>query len=188
MDNKDTILEQALTLFSERGYDAVGVQEICEAAGITKPTLYHYFGSKRGLLEAVLDHSFTELKIRLNTAADYRGDLPLTLQTIAETYFSFASEFRVFYRLQLGLWFAPQESEAYKAVLIQNRFQYEMIEKVFLNAVPQHGNMRGRHQAYAITFLGMLNNYIGLGLNDLAMLDVDLARQAVRQFQYGIYS
>lgn len=188
MDNRETILEQALTLFSERGYDAVGVQEICDAAGITKPTLYHYFGSKRGLLEAILDCSFTKLKTRLAAAADYQGDMPLTLQTVAETYFSFASEYPAFYRLQLALWFAPQESEGFKAVIVQNRFQYEVIEKVFLNAVPQHGNMRGRHQAYALTFLGMLNTYIGLGLNGLAALDVDLARQAVRQFQFGIYS
>lgn len=188
MDNRMIILEQALALFSERGYDAVGVQEICEAAGITKPTLYHYFGSKRGLLEAILEKSFSELKNRLEVAADYQDDLPLTLQTIAETYFSFAGEFQVFYRLQLALWFAPQESEGFKAVIIQNRFQYEMLEKVFLNAVFQHGNMRGRHQAYALTFLGMLNTYIGLGLNGFATLDVELARQAVRQFQYGIYS
>ncbi len=188
MDNREVILEQALALFSERGYDAVGVQEICEAAGITKPTLYHYFGSKRGLLEAILERSFNELKTRLAAAAYYLGDLPLTLQSIAETHFSFAGEFQTFYRLQLALWFAPQESEGFKAVVIQNRFQYEMIEKVFLDAVPQHGNMRGRHQAYALTFLGMLNTYIGLGLNGFATLDVELAQQAVRQFQYGIYS
>ena len=32
--------------FMPRGYDAVGVQEIAQKAGITKPTLYYYFGSK----------------------------------------------------------------------------------------------------------------------------------------------
>lgn len=188
MDNRSAILNKALYLFSERGYDAVGVQEICDSAGITKPTLYHYFGSKRGLLEAILEQSFSELKYRLSAAVDYHGDLPFTLQSIADTYFSFTREFPVFYRLQLALWFAPQESEGFKAVITQNRFQHEMIEKVFLNAVPQHGNMRGRHQAYALTFLGMLNTYIGIGLNGLTTLDVELARQAVRQFQYGIYS
>ncbi|MRS04084.1 TetR/AcrR family transcriptional regulator [bacterium] len=188
MDNRATILDQALALFSERGYDAVGVQEICDAAGITKPTLYHYFGSKRGLLEAILELNFSELKTRLAVASNYRGDLPFTLQSVAETYFSFADEYQKFYRLQLALWFAPQESEGFKAVVVQNRFQYEMIEKIFLDAVLHHGNMRDRHQAYALTFLGTLNTYIGLGLNGFATLDVELARQAVRQFQYGIYS
>ena len=53
MDNRMNILEKALHLFYEKGYDAIGVQEIADAAGVTKPTLYHYFGSKYGLLQAV---------------------------------------------------------------------------------------------------------------------------------------
>ena len=40
--NKETITEIAIKLFSEKGYDAVGVQQICEKAKITKPTLYYY--------------------------------------------------------------------------------------------------------------------------------------------------
>ena len=188
MDNRLNIIDCALNLFAVKGYDAVGVQEICEASQITKPTLYYYFGSKHGLLEAVLSEPFELLKEKLETAADYRGDLPYTLQRITETYFGFATAHPVFYRLQLGLWFAPRDSEAFQTVNSLNRFQYEMIEKVFLQAVEQHGNMRGRHQAYGITFLGMINNYIGLGLNELTRLDGVLARQAVHQFQHGIYS
>ena len=46
-------MQKALQLFYEKGYDAIGVQEIADAAGVTKPTLYHYFGSKYGLLETV---------------------------------------------------------------------------------------------------------------------------------------
>ena len=51
MENKERIMECALDLFYAKGYDAVGVQEIVEKAGITKPTLYYYFGSKLGLLK-----------------------------------------------------------------------------------------------------------------------------------------
>ena len=42
MDNREKILNCALELFHARGYDAVGVQEIAEMAGVTKPTLYYY--------------------------------------------------------------------------------------------------------------------------------------------------
>ena len=35
MDNRATLLEQALQLFAQRGYDAIGVQEIVEQAGVT---------------------------------------------------------------------------------------------------------------------------------------------------------
>ena len=54
MDNRERILQCALELFYAKGYDAVGVQEIAQKAGITKPTLYYYFGSKYGLLETLL--------------------------------------------------------------------------------------------------------------------------------------
>jgi TetR/AcrR family transcriptional regulator len=41
MENREILLDRALTLFSTRGYDAVGIQEIVDSAGVTKPTLYH---------------------------------------------------------------------------------------------------------------------------------------------------
>ncbi len=51
MDNRERLLQCALDLFADRGYDAVGVQEIVDTAGVTKPTMYHYFGSKHQLLQ-----------------------------------------------------------------------------------------------------------------------------------------
>src|SRR5512142_456582 len=107
MDNRSNILACALQLFASRGYDAVGVQEIVETAGVTKPTLYHYFGSKHGLLEALLKENFDELQRRVKPVADYHGDLPLTLNQVAAVYFQFAKEHRTFYRIALSLWFAP---------------------------------------------------------------------------------
>ena len=59
MDNKERIMESAKDLFYARGYDAVGVQEIADGAGITKPTLYYYFGSKLGLLKALLENGLS---------------------------------------------------------------------------------------------------------------------------------
>lgn len=47
------LLAQATRLFAERGFDRTSVQEIVEAAGVTKGALYHYFGSKDDLLHEV---------------------------------------------------------------------------------------------------------------------------------------
>ncbi|CAM5273513.1 TetR family transcriptional regulator [Streptomyces californicus] len=46
------LLAAATRLFAEQGYDRTSVQEIVEAAGVTK-VLYHYFGSKDDLLHEV---------------------------------------------------------------------------------------------------------------------------------------
>ncbi|MEU2605154.1 TetR/AcrR family transcriptional regulator [Streptomyces albus] len=43
----------ATRLFAERGFDRTSVQDIVEAAGVTKGALYHYFGSKDDLLHEI---------------------------------------------------------------------------------------------------------------------------------------
>ncbi len=47
----DAAVEIATKLFHERGYDGVGVAELCEAIGVKPPSLYAAFGSKLGLFE-----------------------------------------------------------------------------------------------------------------------------------------
>lgn len=47
------LLAAATRLFAERGYERTSVQEIVQAAGVTKGALYHYFGSKDDLLHEI---------------------------------------------------------------------------------------------------------------------------------------
>ncbi len=54
-DARDKIVEAACALFHQRGYQAVGVQEICDAAGVKKGSFYHFFRSKQELALAMLD-------------------------------------------------------------------------------------------------------------------------------------
>ena len=188
MDNRSSILANALQLFASRGYDAVGVQEIVTAAGVTKPTLYHYFGSKRGLLDTLLSEHFDPLYRSIEQAATYGGDLALTLNRTATAYFDYARAHPSLYRMQLSMWFAPPDSDAFQAVSRLNGKQQQAIEELFIRAAADHGNMRGRHRAYAATFLGMVNTYVGLALNGFVVLDDGLVHKAIHQFMHGIFS
>ena len=189
MDNRSTILDCALRLFAARGYDAVGVQEICEAAGVTKPTLYHYFGNKRGLLEALVADRGGPLIRRLTEAtAAYNGNLSLSFQRVIESYFQFATQEATLYRMLLMLWFAVPNDEAFDVIAAFNAEQQRIIEELFERAVHDYGNMRGRQRVYAATFIGMINTYIGLALNKHIELTDAVVRQAIQQFSYGIYS
>jgi TetR/AcrR family transcriptional regulator len=188
MDSRSALLERALELFAARGYDAVGAQEVAEAAGVTKPTLYHYFGSKRGLLEATLAEHFRRLNAAVREAAEYRRDLTGNLTRLAGAFFRQAEESPVHYRMQLSMWFASAESEAFRVVAAFHDQQYQAVEEMFRQAVRDHGNMAGRHQRYAATFIGMIHTCIGLWLNGFARLDDALTRQVVHQSEHGIYS
>ena len=54
-NTKEKILETALELFSEKGYDSVSVGEIAEAVGIKAPSLYNHFPSKQASFEAIVE-------------------------------------------------------------------------------------------------------------------------------------
>jgi AcrR family transcriptional regulator len=188
MDNRANILACALDLFASRGYDAVGVQEIVDAAGITKPTLYHYFGSKQGLLKTLLELYFDELNQAIGEACIYQGDLPFTLRKITRAWFGFAQKNPTFYRLALALLFTPLHSEAYAVASTLHNRQYQLVGTVFDKAVVNHGNMRGRQTLYAATFVGQINSCIFLWLGQHLELDDALIERTVHQFEHGIYS
>ena len=63
-DTKQKILDKALELFSEQGYDAVSVGQIAKAVGIKAPSLYNHFPSKQAIFDALV----------ASTAARYEAD------------------------------------------------------------------------------------------------------------------
>ena len=89
MENREMIMRFAKTLFYAKGYDAVGVQEIVDKAGVTKPTLYYYFGSKLGLLKTLIEETFQEFRIILHEAADMEQRIEETLYQVAHRYCMF---------------------------------------------------------------------------------------------------
>lgn len=188
MDNQQALLDQALQLFSQRGYDAVGVREVAEAVGVTKPTLYHYFDSKHGLLVALLQREAGRLLQHLLPASLYQGDLVLTLENITRAYFSNARTNSRSYRMLLAMEFAPPDSEVSLAIQPYVAEQQDLLENVFIQAAHDHGNLSGRHHRYAAGFRGEINAMVGLYFIQALELDDLVIYQTVHQFMHGIFS
>ena len=55
-DRTPELLEAALQAFATNGYRNTRLEEVAEAAGVTKGTIYHYFDTKEALLLGVIDH------------------------------------------------------------------------------------------------------------------------------------
>jgi TetR/AcrR family transcriptional regulator len=86
----DRILQKALELFSSRGYDATSVREICEGADITKPTLYHFYGSKDGLYRTLVGGALERFRAGLVERLAQPGSAAEKLRRVARLYFESA--------------------------------------------------------------------------------------------------
>jgi len=104
------ILQTALELFSKKGYDATSVREICEASGITKPTLYHFFGSKDGVYRALVDGALEGFHQEIAARVARPGAAAERLRSVARAYFEYAAREREMVRFMLSLIYSPSSA------------------------------------------------------------------------------
>ncbi|WP_277210637.1 TetR/AcrR family transcriptional regulator [Isoptericola croceus] len=98
----DSVLQAALDLFATQGYATTSVQQIVEAAGVTKGAMYHYFQSKDDLLFAIYDRMLSLQKRRLEEIVADGGRTTDVLRAVCvdvvETSIDLLPEGTVFFR------------------------------------------------------------------------------------------
>src|SRR5215831_4091880 len=88
------LLQAALKSFADRGYAATSIQDIVDAARVSKPVLYYYFPDKAGLFRAQVE------RLRLmQAAAEHKGSVAEKLEEIITAVFEFSLENRELMRL-----------------------------------------------------------------------------------------
>ena len=60
-DQRDMILQKAAALFAKRGYPSTSMNQVAEACGLSKATLYHYYQDKYSLLVSIADGHVSRL-------------------------------------------------------------------------------------------------------------------------------
>ncbi len=65
-ETRANILNAAQSLFAQNGYDATGVADICQEAGVSKGSFYYHFPSKQALFLELLDEWLSGLDVQLN--------------------------------------------------------------------------------------------------------------------------
>lgn len=73
-ETRAKLIKSARKAFSEKGYSAASMDELTAEAGLTRGALYHNFGDKRGLLQAVVDQIDGEMATRARAVGSQAGD------------------------------------------------------------------------------------------------------------------
>ena len=74
-DRRHQLVARAAALFDERGYHQTSVEDVAEACGIRKPTLYHYFNGKDEILFWIHEE-FIDLLVARQRERDEQGTPP----------------------------------------------------------------------------------------------------------------
>ena len=89
---RDRLLLAAAELMHESGEPTVSTRSVCERAGVEAPTLYHHFGSKQALLDAVVSHGFKEF-LRSRRAGSKNSDPLEDIRAGWDSHVAFGLEF-----------------------------------------------------------------------------------------------
>ena len=156
----EKILEVAGRMFAEKGFANVSVRDLCKETGTTAPVIYYYFGSKKGLFDAVARKQISmEDFIRKLSRASGAADPRKGLEAFVSTYLASFPE----HTFDIGLYMRDS------ATLDKNSAQIvsealEKIREIAVHMVDQaitKGQFRKTDSKLAVDcLLGMLNRVI----------------------------
>lgn len=133
MDKKDEILRKALEIVSTQGIDALTIQTLSKAVGLSKASMYHYFNSKEEIIYQMLD-SGRKRMMKNGFQLDLKGDKQSVLEKAAEKWENmFLDEenwhfLRVVFSLHLSL---VEAQEVYRSLFLMLSSQSSVIISSF---------------------------------------------------------
>ena len=156
----DRILQTASKLFAEKGYSNVSIRDVCKETGTTAPVIYYYFGSKKGLYEAVAKSKLSmSVFIAKLAKASEAADPVAGLETLIETYLDSFPE----HTFDPGLYLtdsATLDRDSAKQISLELGKIQSVVEGL-INRGIKDGEFRKVDPSFAAeSLLGMLNRVI----------------------------
>jgi TetR/AcrR family transcriptional regulator len=185
---QEHILDAALDRFARCGYAGTSVQDIVDAARVTKPTLYYYFPNKAGLYQALVDSAHDERYRLMQEAAGRGTTLEEKLTEILSASFEYTREHRALMRVAFATAFAsPDELPKEVDYSAKCRRNFD-----FIHALIQEGlaaeelNRRFDSKELAFGINGLMNVYLMTQvLMPECSLDRPTAERVVQLFLAG---
>jgi TetR/AcrR family transcriptional regulator len=156
----EKILQVASRMFAEKGFANVSVRDICKETATTAPVIYYYFGSKKGLFDAVARKQISMSDFIQKLASASKAADPLRgLESFISTYLTSFPE----HTFDIGLYMRDSATlDKHSAQIVS-----EDLEKVtgiaegLVNRAMSQGVFRKTDQKLAVDcLLGMLNRVI----------------------------
>jgi AcrR family transcriptional regulator len=129
---KNSIMEAATALFAREGYEATGVAEICEQAGVSKGAFYYHFDSKENVFLTLIDTWLTTLEKSLNDITFQAKSVPEGLLEMAGMMQPVFENNQYFMGLFLELWTHANRNDKVRRATVA---PYRRFEETFTRLI-----------------------------------------------------
>lgn len=121
-----SLIRAAARVFRSKGYRNTTIDDIAEAAGVSRPTVYSYAKSKRWLLDRIVDEALDDIEARLEADLHVGANPRDRLRAVINTYVESTVANRMIYPI-----ISSEENELSRAVLKRQRVWEKQINKEF---------------------------------------------------------
>ncbi len=154
------LLESALNLFAEKGYEGTSIREIIEGAGVTRPVLYYYFHNKEDVFRRLVEPLFTELIQAISEIPNHYAETVGRLKAIMRLAFATAERNPLSIRLILQMYFSPPQSGPEFDKDEFRRVRFLTVEKILQEGLDQAELAGGDARSLTLVFIGILDAHI----------------------------
>jgi TetR/AcrR family transcriptional regulator, repressor for uid operon len=174
-DVKEKIVDAALVTFSKYGYDRTRMEDVAEAAKVSKGRLYLYFKNKEELFYAISERNITELKEQLSTLFTKKEDFISSAENFYENFRSNKTTIdleKVFFEIIAE----SSRNPKLRKMLYEQRIKIFDIVIEYLNSQMQRGLLKKDTNTKAIAS-GLVSLYNGLSLSKMLGISETLNKQ-----------
>ncbi|KAA5536483.1 TetR/AcrR family transcriptional regulator [Taibaiella lutea] len=160
-DKQLQIMQKALEVFAEKGFDSASVRDIAQRADVNVAMISYYFGSKEKLLEAIFLNNTNSMKGKIENIIHSRAHGPMEkVDLLIDTYVNVIIENRTFHSLMMREQVLLKDGPLYTYVRDMKRRNRSLIE-VAVKAGQKAGIFQKNIDVsmLAITLFGSVNHF-----------------------------
>lgn len=154
------LFQVATRLFARQGYGATSVSMIVNEAGVTKPVLYYYFGSKQGLFDALFEEHFSDFTSIMEKALREEHSLRDRLRTLTREQFAYCMRFPDRFRFVLQTVIGPEQGLGHLKFDEFKRLMGSKLNIMFSQALSS-GQLGDRNlELMGLSYIGMVHMFM----------------------------
>jgi AcrR family transcriptional regulator len=180
---KERILENAVRIFSEKGFHGTRMRDIAGASECSLPTLYYHYKSKNELFEEIVVNEFLKITEKMNRRVDFSADPEELYYQVLKTRMELEGFDREVFKMALKVWLGF-EGEGRPREQVKN-WENERVgaNRGFMYKAVSNESVREDVTEILINYIENITNRIIL--LDEKMDDEKLKRQIALLFQIG---